>query len=86
MNYYLNIVKEELENIGIRVPQDVQIIGFDGIQIMNGGKPIVSSIQQPVAQIAQTGVRILLQLIEEGSAESVVDLPVRFVEGGTTRQ
>ena len=80
------IVKEELENIGIRVPQDVQIIGFDGIQIMNGGKPIVSSIQQPVAQIAQTGVRILLQLIEEGSAESVVDLPVRFVEGGTTRQ
>ena len=80
------IVKEELENIGIRVPQDVQIIGFDGIQIMNGGKPIVSSIQQPVAQIAQTGVSILLQLIEEGSAESVVDLPVRFVEGGTTRQ
>ncbi len=76
----------ELQSRGINVPEDVQIIGFDGVPISGSGLPLVSSIRQPVADIAKTGINLLLNLIESGHAESATDLPVSFTEGCTTRK
>ena len=78
-------VQDILEARGIRVPLDVQLIGFDGISTGGNGKPLVSSIRQPVELIAKTGLSMLQDLIQGKKPESNLSLPVAFLDGGTTR-
>ena len=78
-------LKKELEEMGKRVPEDIQIIGYDGLQFLNQGKPIVSSIAQPLHEIAKQAVKSLTDMIENGKAEDVTNIPVTFHEGSTTK-
>ena len=50
----------ELHRMGIRVPEDVQVIGFDGIRMFGDQDLIVSSIVQPVQEIAEACVSTVL--------------------------
>lgn len=79
------VVLKQLTEMGIRVPGDVQIIGYDGMRILNVGDYPVSSIAQPVKEMAVTCVDTLIKLIEKKPVERRIILPVTFVEGGTTR-
>ncbi|WP_308491904.1 LacI family DNA-binding transcriptional regulator [Microbacterium terrisoli] len=45
---------------GIRVPEDVALIGYDDIAFAAAATVPLSSIRQPAAQIGATGMRILL--------------------------
>ena len=47
---------------------------------------MVSSIEQPVHEMAAACVDVLLKLIEKKPVEQSIILPVKFVEGGTTKQ
>ncbi|MCD8014987.1 MAG: LacI family DNA-binding transcriptional regulator [Lachnospiraceae bacterium] len=78
------VARQELQQMGFRVPEDVQIIGYDGLKLMNSGAQLVSSIYQNTRLIAKTGVDCLIRLIRQEEAESVVNLEVSFVDGGTT--
>ena len=84
-DHLATIVREELEEMGKRVPEDIQIIGYDGLQFLNQGKPIVSSIAQPVHEIAKEAVRCLNELIANGKTEGNTKIPVSFQEGSTTK-
>ncbi|MBE5996128.1 MAG: LacI family transcriptional regulator [Lachnospiraceae bacterium] len=76
---------DHLRFLGVKVPEDVQIIGFDGITDYISGKYVCSTIVQPVREIAATAVRLLLG---EGPAEkqALVILPVSYASGGTTKE
>ncbi len=80
------VVLELLRSRGILVPQDVQVIGHDGLKRMNNGPYLLSSIVQPVEEMARVGVRNLLGLIRKEAVEPLTILPVTFAEGGTTRK
>lgn len=74
-----------LKKMNIRVPQDIQIIGFDGIQAFGDGDYICSTIVQPVRDIAEMCVELLLQ--ENMTAKPpLICLPVSYMYGGTTRE
>ena len=78
-------VRVMLEELGLRVPEDVQLIGFDGIQRFGRDGLVCSTIVQPMAQLAETSVNILLE--EDRSATpSLICLPVSYVPGGTTSE
>ncbi len=73
-----------LSELDIRVPEDVQVIGFDGVRLFGDGKYLCSTIEQPVPDIAETCVELLFQ--ENLSRRPpLVCLPVSYVSGGTTR-
>ncbi len=76
-------VCEFLRKQGIRIPEDVQIIGYDGIIDFATRRYICSTIVQPVAEMAETAVRFLLN---GDNAPANISLPVRFASGGTTRE
>lgn len=78
------VIREELEQMGLRVPEDIQVIGYDGIRILNAGPHFVSSIYQDTEQMAQTGVECLMRILNGERIGDILDLPVRFVDGGTT--
>ena len=75
-----------VERMGRRVPQDVQVIGYDGIQDSDLFHPILSTICQPVEQMARASVQSLLKIINgEEILESKITIPVCFKKGETTR-
>ncbi|OIA99657.1 LacI family transcriptional regulator [Paenibacillus sp. LC231] len=70
---------------GIRVPEDVKVIGYDGIQDHPYFHPILSTIRQPVEEMARTTIRLLFQKIDgETLDREVYRLPVMFRQGETT--
>lgn len=70
---------------GIRVPEDVKVIGYDGIQDHPYFHPILSTIRQPVEEMARTTIRLLYQKFEGAALEKdVYHLPVQFRQGETT--
>lgn len=79
------LIRKKLEELSIRVPEDVQIIGFDGIPNFVTGKPCCSTIVQPIDLMAETAVRILLNR-NQSTLPALMALPVYFAEGGTTKE
>lgn len=74
-----------LSTEGKRVPEDYQIIGFDGIRISADRDYLLSTIRQPVADMGKVAVELLLGMILEKKEAQRVVLPVKFVQGNTTK-
>ncbi len=73
-----------LRAMGLRVPEDVQVIGFDGVRSFGDMELYCSTIVQPVEDIAETCVDMVTEK-ELDKAPSLVCLPVTYAQGGTTR-
>jgi LacI family transcriptional regulator len=70
---------------GIRVPEDVKVIGYDGIQDHRYFHPILSTIRQPVEEMARLTIRLLYQKMDGITLDQqVYRLPVIFRQGETT--
>ncbi len=52
---------------GLRVPQDVSVLGFDGLPLGMYQVPQLSTIRQSAKQLARRSVEILLESIENGA-------------------
>lgn len=79
----LPVITSPAEDMNVRVPDDVQIIGFDGIRYFGNGEYICSTIVQPIADIASVCVDLLLQ--EQSRLNTpLICLPVTYAAGGTT--
>ena len=50
---------------GIRVPDDLSIVGFDGIEAAGWTEPILTTVEQPVPELAAMAVNALSALIED---------------------
>ncbi|MFZ1253806.1 MAG: LacI family DNA-binding transcriptional regulator, partial [Trichococcus flocculiformis] len=57
-------ILEILEEMKRKVPEEVQIIGCDGIKMEAGRKQIVSTIRQPVDLMAKAAVEKIIQVID----------------------
>lgn len=52
-----------LTDSGLRVPEDVSVMGFDGINITQFYNPTLTTIKQPIKEIAEKTVEILMSNI-----------------------
>ncbi|HHX62945.1 MAG TPA: LacI family transcriptional regulator [Epulopiscium sp.] len=77
---------KELRRIGKRVPEDVQVIGFDGIQSNDYFEPQLSTIKQPVEAMGRQSVKILLGLIKGEKVPSNSVLNINYIEGETCKK
>lgn len=74
------IEEKKIKKIGM----DYQVIGFDGIRLGNGHKKMLSTIVQPIQEMARFSVEHILNIIAGKSAPKRTFLPVYFEEGLTT--
>jgi LacI family transcriptional regulator len=56
---------QALRDAGLRVPDDVAVMGFDGLEETLVSRSILSTVVQPTADEGREAVRTLLQLIEQ---------------------
>lgn len=78
-------VRRYLEARGVRVPEDVQLIGYDGIVNYATGRVECSTVVQPIERMAETAVEVLLSGGERREGRDVC-LSVRYLSGGTTQE
>lgn len=70
-----------LSNVGLRVPEDVSVLGFDGIRLSRQVTPKLTTISQPIKKmVEQTLDSFTTQKVEENIE---ITLPYRLREGGT---
>jgi DNA-binding LacI/PurR family transcriptional regulator len=67
-----------LREAGRRVPDDVAVIGFDDIEAALYTAPPLTTIRSPMGDQAARTTRLLLDLLADGEAESVI-LPTELV-------
>ena len=78
-------ILEVLDEMKRKVPEEVQIIGCDGIKMEAGRKQIVSTIRQPVDLMAKAAVEKIIQVIDGEPVKTKITLPVHYIEGPTTK-
>ncbi|MEJ8303349.1 LacI family DNA-binding transcriptional regulator [Saccharibacillus sacchari] len=79
-------VLHEALRLGKKVPEDVQIIGFDDIPLSGLLFPPLSTIRQPAYDMGYKAAELMIQLIEEQTVElRNIQMPVEFIERGSTR-
>jgi DNA-binding LacI/PurR family transcriptional regulator len=58
-------VLQEAAAQGLRVPEDLSVVGFDGIEAGAWTSPPLTTVEQPIEEIAETAVNALRTLIAE---------------------
>ncbi len=73
-----------LQQAGLRVPQDVAVMGFDGLRAGFRTMPHISTVQQPLERIGERVLALINQQLTEPATPPVREtLPVRLVLRGS---
>ena len=79
----LGVLKVALDR-GIRVPQDLPVAGFDGIQRSRESTPSLTTVLQPAYEIGRTAAEMILERIAGRPVPGRTVLPYRIVERQST--
>ena len=74
-----------LLDMGVPIPEDVQVIGFDGISLGEFLNPPLSTIKQDIETMGYMAGKKILKLISKIHLNEHILLPTEFIERGTTR-
>jgi LacI family transcriptional regulator len=70
---------------GLRVPEDVSIVGFDDTAESEFVTPLLTTVRQPLAEMGRMGVSLLMRLLENRSFEALhVELATQLIVRAST--
>ncbi|MGV6874462.1 LacI family DNA-binding transcriptional regulator [Pseudochelatococcus sp. B33] len=74
-----------LKSIGIRVPEDIKITGFNAFEFWKYTEPVLTTIRSPAYELGHMAAQHIISRLKTGSfsAQEIV-AAVQMVEGGTT--
>lgn len=64
-----------LNEVGLRVPEDVAVVGFDDSRLSTFLNPPLTTVRAPTEEVGRTAMRLLFAQINEQPAESVTLQP-----------
>jgi DNA-binding LacI/PurR family transcriptional regulator len=72
-------VLRSLQKHGIRIPDDVSVVGFDDLGFASFLNPPLTTVRAPTEMVGKIATEKLFSLLEENSSEGVVVLPTEIV-------
>ncbi|MFE6777692.1 LacI family DNA-binding transcriptional regulator [Streptomyces sp. NPDC057702] len=69
--------------LGLRVPQDVSVTGFDDVSLATAVEPELTTVRLPAEEVGAAGMRALLAVLDGGGTD-VTTLPVTLVTRDST--
>lgn len=70
--------------LNIKVPEQLKIVGFDDVFISSTTTPTITTIHQPIKEMAELAIKLLIDANEGKEIPSNNVLPVHLVKRGTT--
>jgi LacI family repressor for deo operon, udp, cdd, tsx, nupC, and nupG len=71
---------KSVQRAGLRVPDDVSVVGFDGIEFADFVEPTLTTVRQPRYELGRTGAHVLLEAMRgEPAPPSVIELQAPLV-------
>ena len=74
-----------LEDHGVHIPEDVSVIGIDGLSVSEYVSPTLTTMIQPAEEMGRESVRILLDMLEGREKPRHLLLPARLRQGASVR-
>ena len=84
-NMAIGIMKA-LYDRGLRVPEDVSVVGFDGIPLTRFTLPTLTTIAQPADDIARESVSLMLRLFEDPADSENMTVASMLVMGDSVKR
>ena len=79
-------LKQTLEGLGYRIPDDIMLVGFDDVAYANIVSPRLTTVRQPCKEIAGAAFRRLLARIADPTLPVFsIFLPVRLMVRESTK-
>lgn len=75
-----------LRDLGLQVPEDISVMGFDGITLAEYYNPKLATIQQQSQTLASRSLEILLKSIDLNTSSIHEIVPFKLVEGESVRK
>ena len=75
-----------LHDRGLRAPEDISVVGFDGIELGQYAVPKLTTIRQDADRLARRSVEILFQQIRSGGDPVHELLPYVFLKGESVKE
>lgn len=69
---------------GKRIPEDISVAGYDGIELGEYYNPKLTTIKQPVEKMAKKTIRLLLDVIADRQEHQQIVFPAELVEREST--
>lgn len=74
-------VLEYLRLKGIRVPEDIGLMGFDNIDVLRFVQPRITTVAYPISEMGRTAFHILLERMNEKTGDHTRLLDTSILEG-----
>lgn len=75
-----------LSQKGYKIPEDIQIIGFDNIRLSSLFTPEITTIAQPITKIGEKAAKIIIQYRNGNTFEKENVFDVELIERQTTKR
>ncbi len=83
---YGEYVMESFQRLSWNIPDDVQLIGFDGAKSYQNQPLVISTIAQDIKKMAEISVEELVNYDKDKDSQTKHILPVEFLNLKTTRE
>ena len=71
--------------MGLRIPDDIQLVGFDDVQLARLTSPRLTTVRQPVDRMAAAAVKAIEMMNEGERPETNIMYPISLVKRESTR-
>jgi len=79
-------VMEAVRDLGLRIPDDISIVGFDDIHQASQVNPPLTTVRQPLEEMGRTAAQMLLDYIADPEKDvERIDLPTQLIVRASTR-
>lgn len=80
-------IMNSASKLGLKIPEDISVAGYDGISISQALEPKLTTVKQDTDRIGGEAAKQLINLIESPMTTSLnsIQLKVQLVKGGTVK-
>ncbi|GAA2363524.1 LacI family DNA-binding transcriptional regulator [Saccharopolyspora halophila] len=68
---------------GVSIPDEVSVMGFDGLELGSRSNPRLTTVRQPIADMGAIAIDLAEQLLNDGEAQHVVLAPDLLIRAST---
>jgi DNA-binding LacI/PurR family transcriptional regulator len=78
-------VYDAAESLGLRIPEDVSVVGFDDLPEVQWLRPALTTVHQPIAEMGEAAMRMLLRIMADPPRDAPrEELATQLVVRGST--